>query len=392
MLTAQQAAAARSFFGRVQSGVSRLQSSVHQQLSYQLDVVSSSAAAVVAAAAAGGRFPPPPQSSGTDVIVSSSGATLQSLFVCHPARVGSSTLDRDLTLDHDHAPITTTSDFMLSDLDGVSLAMASFLSARELYCLQLVSRAWRTFVVTHRERLYGDLMPRVFDTVVPSSSAFATFMLSYRHEVARELLHTRAVEPTHTALELYCTTTEPANHGFVAMFCDIVEFTDPRVARFVAYKRQHALSVVLAATPMHVDAFRKRSGYTRPIAFVPVHNPHWPTFDLPQLPHVPGFLGYANDFVRMAPGYEPLRDTVVKSILRDLMVFDTSTNAAAYGASIGRQPFAAVLDDAVADPSLHMSFSSPLRRQLSALPIAERIRTLEERIEAIEAACLASSA
>ncbi|TYZ69000.1 hypothetical protein PybrP1_011593, partial [[Pythium] brassicae (nom. inval.)] len=357
MLSAQQTAAARNFFGRVQSGVSRLQSSVHQQLSYQLDVVSSSAAAVVAAAAAGANFPSTTQSFSGDVVVSSSGATLKSLFV--------------------------TSDFMLSEVDGVSLTVASFLSARELFSLQLVNHAWRAFVATHRERLYGELLPSVFDTIVPSPSAFASFMLSYRFELMRELLHTRAIEPTFAALETYCTTTESANHGFIAMFCDIVEFTDPRVARFVAFKRHHALSVVLAATPAHVDAFRKRSGYTRPIAFVPVHNPHWPEFDLPQI-HVPGFLGYANDFVRMAPGYESLRATVVKSILRDLMIFDTSAHAAAYGASIGRQPFAAVLDEAVANPALHMTFSSPLRRQLGALPIAERIRVLQERIEAVE--------
>lgn len=389
MLSAQQTTAARNFFGRVQSGVSRLQSSVHQQLSHQFDAVSSAAAALAASGAALSAATHP--RAGRDVVVAPSGATLQSLFVCQyelfPVRTDLRTRDGDV----DTAVEEAASDFMLSEVDGVSLAIASYLNARELYSLQLVSHAWREFVVTHRERLYGELLPRVFDTVVASSSAFTSFMLSYRHEVVRELQHSQAILLTNTALEKYCTTTEPADHGFVAMFCDIVEFTDPRVARFVAFKRHYALSVVLAATPSHVDAFRKRSGYTRPIAFVPVQNPNWPEFELPQV-HAPGFLGYAYDFVRMAPGYEALKDTVAKSILRDLMIFDSSEHAAAYGASIGRQPFAAILDEAVANPALHMTFSSPLRRQMRGLPIAERIRALQKRIRAIDDACLANSA
>lgn len=384
MLSAQQTAAI-AFFGRVQSGIAHLQTSVHQQLSHQLDAVS------LAGAFTHSNNSKPSR----DVVVSPTGATLASLFVCSDAR--------GTTISTNDAPTTPTaqarsrsnsnanadsSDLLLTALDGVSLHIAGFLDAQALYHIQLVNRSCREFVVAHRETLYRALLPHAFERVVPSSTAFKSYMLSLRHELMLELLHTNAVAPTYAALETYCSHTAPLDHGFIAMFCDIVEFTDARVARFVSMKRHHALSVVLAATADHVNSFRKRSEYTQPVAFVPVCNPNWPAFELPVIDDVPGFLGYAFDYVCMAPGYEALKDTVVKSILRDLMIFDTTEHAAAYGAAIGRPPFAAILDaDDVVNRSsaaLDMRFSTPLRRALQHLPIAERIRALEARLQALD--------
>lgn len=386
MLSSQQTAAL-NFLGRVQSGVSRLQTSVHQQLSHQFDAVSSA----VANASGAGSITDAKLSS--DVVVSSSGDTLRSLFVCRAPTVDD---PRPTALDSPAATAMTrhagsdSSDLLLTALDGVSLHIAGFLTAQELYNVQLVNHSWRQFVLVNRDELFGALLQaNTFFKVIPSSSAFKSYALSLRHELENELFHTKAVQPTHAALEKYCSVTEPMDHGFIAMFCDILEFTDPRVARFVGFKRHYALNVVLAATPNHVNAFRKRSDYTRPIAFVPVRNPNWPEFELPQI-DFPGFMGYAFEFVRMVSGYESLKETVAKSILRDLMIFDTSEHAAAYGASIGRQPFAAILDETLGDPSLHLTFSSPLRRKLSHLSIAERIQHIEERLRAIDA-CLVNS-
>lgn len=379
MLSSQQTAAALNFLGRVQSGVSRLQTSVHQQLSYQFDAVSSAVSNASSTTVI---------KTSSDVVVSSSGATLRSLFVCRAPMAGGSgsptAINQPAAPPTSHSGSDSSSDLLLTALDGISLHIATFLNVQELYSVQLVNRSWRQFVLVNREELFGALLlAGTFSKVIPSNSAFKSFALSLHHELENELFHTKAIQPTHAALEKYCSTTEPSDHGFIAMFCDIIEFTDPRVGRFVSFKRHHALNVVLAATPNHVNAFRKRSEYTRPIAFVPVHNPNWPEFDLPQI-SFPGFLGYAFEFVRMAPGYESLKETVVKSILRDLMIFDTSEHAAAYGASIGRQPFAAILDETLSDPNLHLTFSSPLRRQLSQWPIAARTQRIEERMRAID--------
>lgn len=373
--------AAMNLFGIVQNGVSRLQTSVHQQLAHQF----------------GGAVGNASSKPTSDVVVSSSGCSLQSVFVCddHHGDAARRRTSRSSSQDQLDRRVVSDggiegSDLLLTAFDGVSLQIASYLDAQELYQVQLVNRSWRAFIVANRDALYGWLLEKDFHSIIRSSSPFKSYIFSLRHELEKELLHTKAIEPTHAALEKYCSTTEPNNHGFIAMFCDILEFTDPRVARFVGFKRHHALNVVLAATPDHVNAFRKRSDFNRPVAFVPVNNPNWPEFDLPPV-EFPGFLGYAFDFVSMTPGYESLKDTVVKSILRDLMVFDTSANAAAYGASIGRLPFTAVLDEALSNPSLHMTFSSPLRRRLSKLPISERIRSIEERIQSIDA-CIINSA
>ncbi|EGZ19542.1 hypothetical protein PHYSODRAFT_558319 [Phytophthora sojae] len=281
-------------------------------------------------------------------------------------------------------------------IDGVALLIVSFLDGESLSRVQGVNTAWRSFIQQYKGPLYRSLVEerRVFHTVITSTSVFKSYLFSLRHEFDRELAHTHAVHPTHHALEQYCASTE--NHGFVAMFCDIIEFRDPRIARFVAWKRQSALSMVLAATPDHVMNFRKRSSYVGPITFVPVDNPLWPVFTSSSV-DAPGFMGYAFDHVIMVKGYEALKDTVVKSILKELMIFDTTENAAAYGRSVGRAPYAAILEDEDAQVQVgqaerisHLTFSSPLRRQLSKYPVAERIRRMRDKIKAVDD-CIAAT-
>ncbi|EEY56746.1 uncharacterized protein PITG_10238 [Phytophthora infestans T30-4] len=291
---------------------------------------------------------------------------------------------------------STFSHLQVLSIDGVALLMVSYLDGESLARVQGVNKAWRAFIQQYREPLYRVLVQerRVFHTVITSTSGFKSYLFSMRHALDRELAHTHSVHPMHQALEQYCAST--VQHGFVAMFCDIIEFHDPRIARFVAWKRQSALSMVLAATPTHVMNFRKRSSYVGPITFVPVDNPLWPVFTLSPV-DAAGFMGYAFDHVTMVPGYEALKNTVVKSILKELMIFDTPDNAAAYGRSIGRAPYAAILEDedaqvqvGQAERTSHLTFSSPLRRQLSRYSVAERIRRLRAKIKAVDD-CIAST-
>ncbi|DBA05390.1 TPA: hypothetical protein N0F65_007552 [Lagenidium giganteum] len=354
-----------NLFGLVQDSVSRLQVNVNQQLS----------------AWRPGHLSPTEQLHHDD---NSASCGLQSTFVRQPpslfmecgATGGFVVQRRRSELDQDQAEL-------LTGLDGVSLLIASFLDATSLGHVQQVNRAWYAFVAQYRDVLFGALLSKDFGVTITSSTPFKSYMFSLRHEVEKELLHTQAIEPLHAALEHYCTHTEPTNHGFVAMFCDIIYFKDPRIARFVAQKRQSALSMVLTSTPDHVMAFRKKSGYNRPVTFVPVNNPHWPDFVLPPV-DAPGFLGYAFDHVEVVPGYESLKDTVIKSILKELMVFDTHANATAYGLMVERTPYTAVLEEDEVDPNDHLTFSSPLRRQLLKYPIHQRAQILQRKLDSID--------
>lgn len=360
-----------NLFGLMQSGASRLQHTVNQQL----HIMSTSLAS--------------PRAVDHLVTVSPS-CSFRSTFVNNyiadkePANADSNT--------------ATSSDGPLQamSIDGVALLIVSYLDGESFSRLQGVNTSWRAFVQQHRESVCRTLLEerRVFATVITSTSAFKSYLFSLRHALDRELGHTHAVRATHEALEQYCSTTE--QHGFVAMFCDIVEFTDPRIERFVAWKRQSALSMVLAATPDHVMAFRKRSNYVGPITFVPVDNPLWPSFNSPAV-DAPGFLGYAFDHVKMVEGYEALKDTVVKSILKELMLFDTTEHAADFGRSVGRAPYAAILGDEDAQVQVgrsertsHLTFSSPLRRRLIKFPVAERIHLLRDKIKAVDD-CIAAT-
>ncbi|KAG7387130.1 high-affinity Zn(2+) transporter zrt1 [Phytophthora pseudosyringae] len=367
-------ASALDLFGLMQSGASRLQHTVNQHLNL-LTATSS--------LATGATF--------QQVTVSPS-CSFRSAFVQASTSEANSSLK---TMDT--ASVASSEGHLQAlSIDGVALLIVSFLDGGSLARVQGVNRAWRAFIQPYRECLYRTLVEerRVFHTVITSASAFKSYLFSMRHELDRELAHTHAVHPTHQALEQFCASTE--QHGFVAMFCDIIEFRDPRIARFVAWKRQSALSMVLAATPEHVMNFRKRSSYVGPITFVPVDNPLWPVFTSAPV-DAPGFLGYAFDHVTMVPGYEALKDTVVKSILKELMIFDTPENAAAYGRSIGRAPYAAILEDedaqvqvGQAERTSHLTFSSSLRRQLSKYPVAERIHHLRAKIKAVDD-CIAAT-
>lgn len=361
-------ASATNFFGFVQSGASRLQHTVNQHLNL-LSQASTS----------------PPVGGSFEHVTLSPTCSFRSAFV-HGLSIENSITSRV------KSTVNSSSEGHLQALsiDGVALLLVSYLDGEDLSRVQGVNKAWRSFIQQYRDELYRQLVDerRVFITVITSTSPFKSYLFSLRHQLDRELVHTHAVHSTHQALEQYCTSTE--QHGFVAMFCDIIEFQDPKIARFVAWKRQSALSMVLAATPENVMSFRKRSSYVGPITFVPVDNPLWPVFTSAPV-SAPGFMGYAFDHVKMVPGYEALKDTVVKSILKELMLFDTPENAANYGRSIGRAPYAAVLEDedaqilvGQAERASHLTFSSPLRRQLSKYPVAERIRRLRAKIKAVD--------
>ncbi|KAL7693436.1 putative F-box domain-containing protein [Plasmopara halstedii] len=350
-------------FGLLQSSTSQL----HHSLSVHLTVPSASEL-----------------TSSINQVTTLTSSTLRSTFTSSRSNTESNTLSKPNIIAIEWPA-------QILAIDEIVLLIISYLDGESLSRVQGVSKAWREFIQQHLERLYQVLIyeRQVFHTVITSRSAFLSYLFSKRHELDQELAHTHAVQSKYQALEQYCTSTE--DHGFVAMFCDIIEFTNPKIARFVALKRQSALSMVLAATPTHVMKFRKQSKFVGPITFVPVDNPLWPVFTLSPVT-ARGFLGYAFDHVRVVHGYEALKDTVIKSILKDLMIFDTMEHIAAYERRIGYAPYATSLDyDAeMPDVGRHLIFSSSLRRQLEKYPVAERIGRLYVRIKAVDN-CIATT-
>ncbi|KAI9908242.1 hypothetical protein PsorP6_003015 [Peronosclerospora sorghi] len=290
------------------------------------------------------------------------------------------------------APVSVEGYLDVSSIDDLLLTVVSYLDGETLSRLSRVNTAWHRFMQQYREPLYRSLMRGA--TYVdhtprrPPRSAFQSYLLALRDDVARELAHTFAVLASHQALEAYCRATP--EHGFVAMFCDLVEFPDARLGRLVAWKRQSALGIVLAATPARVQDFRKHSRYCGPITFVPVENPHWPVSPLTPV-EARGCMGYAIEHVRMVKGYEAVKETVVASIFKDLLIFDTTAHAAAYERSRGRPVYALSLDDQDAwaqvnqlERGRHLSFSSPLRRQVAKYPVATRIERIRAKLRAID--------
>ena len=364
-------------FGLVQSGASRMQQSVSEHLRVLSSTLATSPWETILHNAA-----------------VSSVSHFRSTFVqCPPKDFEVSSTPRKA------ATLVIDSKRCLQDLliNEVTFLVLSFLDGESLSRVQGVSTAWHVFIQQHRELIYRTLIKerRVFDEAINTSSSFQSYLGLLRYELDQELAHAHAVRPTHEILEHYCKYTD--QHGFVAMFCDILEFRDPTIARAVARKRQSALSTVLVATPGHVMKFRKRSSYVGPITFVPIDNPLWPGVNTPPV-NTPGFVGYAFDLVTMVEGYQPLKNTIVKSILKDLMIFDTTENAEAYANTIGQSPYAATLEIEGAqryvgqlERANHLSFSTQLRRQLAdKYPFADRIRRLKAKIKAVDN-CIATA-
>lgn len=95
-------------------------------------------------------------------------------------------------------------------------------------------------------------------------------------------------------------------------------------------------------------------------------------------------MGYAFEHVEMVKGYEAFKHTVVKSILKEMMLFDTAENAAAYGRSVGKPPYAAIVGGTEDTHNYGLAFSNPLREELTYLSIRERIAVLMRRIAAVD--------
>ncbi|ETV77299.1 hypothetical protein, variant [Aphanomyces astaci] len=270
---------------------------------------------------------------------------------------GSSALSKKVASSNDaHRTATTkTAFFMTQGLsEELVLTIAGFLDAASLCRLQQTSRQWRHHIVVHASTLWQGLAFKELGINPPMlANDVLGYLGTYQTAVEGELRHMNEVKAPYAALEQFCLA-EPADHGIIGMFCDVCYFDDVCIGQAIAKQRFGAMAMVVVQQPRHVQRFRSASHYVDP--------------------KTPGFRGYAYNLVHMIPGYDHLKPTVVRAILKNIMVFDSAEHAAAYFTmSQTLAPFV-TLDNA--QPAYELGFASPLRGSLSALSMDQKVHTL----------------
>ncbi|OQR87156.1 hypothetical protein ACHHYP_09475 [Achlya hypogyna] len=266
------------------------------------------------------------------------------------------------------------------------IAVIEYLDAKSLCQLQQTCRLWRAELERQDSALWVRLIQRDFHVALPPTAAPTVYSYITTLEAAArvELRHLRGLQQPYRALEEFCATER--DHGIVGMLCDLCYFENPLVGQAIARQRFGALGMVVVQTPGHVQAFRKQSHYVGPINFVPLQNPHWPNIELPPV-NAAGFLGYAFDLTKMLPGFEHLKDTVVRAIMKNIAVFSTRVEAQQFQNSQPSHVPTVALDDPGAP--FELSFVSPLRTRLAPYVMTEKLSKLERLTTACNASLVA---
>ncbi|OQR89310.1 hypothetical protein THRCLA_09799 [Thraustotheca clavata] len=279
----------------------------------------------------------------------------------------------------------TTAGFLMGQGLTTELAaiLLQYLDAASICRLQRTCRMWRQEILAMDSSLWTKLIKMYFGMELPVAAmpTALSYVMLTQEEARIELTHTSSLVKEYSAFEEYRRTER--DNGIIAMFCDICMFENQQIAQAIAKQRYGALPMVIVETPQSVIKFRKLSHHVGQINFVPLENPLWPALELPNVDEsTPGFINYAFNLAKITPGYEHLQDNVVRTILKNIMVFTTRAHAQRYMNSIGIHVPTVALDDSGAPYSL--CFSNPLRQRLQNLRLAEREKYIKDHILAME--------
>eukprot|EP00753_Platysulcus_tardus_P010878 PLAT3125.1.p1 GENE.PLAT3125.1~~PLAT3125.1.p1 ORF type:complete len:734 (+),score=269.03 PLAT3125.1:131-2203(+) len=149
-----------------------------------------------------------------------------------------------------------------------------------------------------------------------------------------ELRHLRAAQPMLQQMEAHA----PRDGSIPGMVSELVWCTDAAVGRAISLQRQNALLTVVTTTAAVMIDFRKTiSG--RPWSFMPVDlseagagGAHGMPARVEELPDITGegFIGYAVNLLQLEEQHEPLRETVLWAVIKDLAIFATTAQAEAW--------------------------------------------------------------
>lgn len=154
----------------------------------------------------------------------------------------------------------------------------------------------------------------------------------------RELAHFEAILPLYSCLYRH-TQERPNDHDVVGLLGDLIWFNDKRVANAISLKRGNSTQVAIFRTMKSFLAFKQTPyTYNKPsLNFALNSDFSAATTAFHELDRKtkagdkpPGFIGFVVDLARMRPDHEHLRETVLYTVYRDMMVFETTAEGQNY--------------------------------------------------------------
>ena len=229
------------------------------------------------------------------------------------------------------------------------------------------------------------------------------WLTCYRNEHRRwcksEINYLRARNDALHALDLYKRTySDSHRHDIVGAISNLIRFDDDNVARCISLFRPQASNIVVMRSQESVLRFKLSRSNGVP---VPFNGISYITLDsdfdclrtssgfpsgidaLPDARDEEGFIGYAVRLARLRKQHEYLRSTVLWTIFRNLMVFETSAAGTRYAERHkmdGTVVWTTGLDVKATEKN---TTTSSLFAYRGFRPLAGGSRTTKERIESL---------
>jgi len=163
-----------------------------------------------------------------------------------------------------------------------------------------------------------------------SNYSFAKYIELYSDELQSELGHLSSVAGIYDDIIKYNSVYK---RGVIGLVSDLIYFDDLRIARTISRKRYMAMSTIITETEQDVLNFKTithdHPGSSK--SFLPLVNAERNQIIrgidqqiLSQQIVFPGYIGYVVNLLCLREEHEHLRLTVMWSLFRDMMLFETT--------------------------------------------------------------------
>eukprot|EP01041_Mallomonas_annulata_P000640 gene640-1233_t len=226
--------------------------------------------------------------------------------------------------------------------------------------------------------------------------AYAKYVEDNNLELESEIQHIQSVSHIYEAIQ-QCKTIRIGN--IIGMICDLIWFADERIARTMSKKRFMAMRTIITRTEQDVLKVKRVTECMEksPKSFLSYENATRnqamylteQTRILTEENNIPGFIGYVVNLVKLRKEHEYLRMTVIWSLFRDMMVFESTEAKLSYKSLLepeSMKDFWGVGLNDYSDEELQTvqpSFQYRGPRDLSELAVSpkERISKMERQLE-----------
>mmetsp|Transcript_38670 Transcript_38670/g.50951 ORF Transcript_38670/g.50951 Transcript_38670/m.50951 type:complete len:379 (+) Transcript_38670:202-1338(+) len=258
--------------------------------------------------------------------------------------------DKNVAMFFGHKMVPINPNFNVLNLsDETIIEMSTYLDPGSICALlgtskrayDLIQRGDRTIWETH---LLQDFRISFHPDVCNSSREM---YLKCRHEsLESEAAHYEAVKNSHPTLHSF--------HKMFPEFCvqlaDFGYVKEEKLAKVLSLKRSYAMGTLLVNRSADIMAFKKAHQAGSPQNFLSLDCCHPDNFNpqtvMQSLPNIefPGLIDYAIHLIELKEEHEKYRYSVLYTLMKNLLVFETEHDIREFATVYGAVPYAIALD------------------------------------------------